>query len=383
MCNKLAKPKILILSHEFPPFGGGGGRILAALCAELHKRGFEPTVLTAAPPRALRQAFPFKVVYFPTFRTARFKTSVPAMALFIAQALFYCIGGKARGHDLLFSNMSIPAGIAGIAARRFLRLPHLIWYHNTEVSQNRPYRAGPVFRWACLFIGRRASVNMFISKGLMDMALSYGTLPCPLVLPNASQIRSASPLPYEKGDKIFLFAARMEPVKNPLLLLEAIRMLSAGPDNSALQGVRFLLVGSGSMYKKVEQGIARSGLGALVTQEPAAPFERMAGLYRSIYALVLPSIVEGYPTTVLEAGAFGVPAIGTEAVGNRDAIVHDDTGLLFPLYDAAAFAEAIRRIALDPGLRNRLGAGAFERSQRFTIQNTADIFVGALNNLLR
>jgi glycosyltransferase involved in cell wall biosynthesis len=375
--------KILMLSHEYPPFGGGGGRVLSRLCEELASRGFEITVLTAAPPVEIRQQFPFRVVYFPTFRKARFKTSVPAMLLYLAQVLQYCMRGKAGGHDFLFSNMSIPAGIAGIIVRKLLRLPHGIWYHNTEVTQNRPDGAGFLFRTAHRFIGKRASVNLFVSKGLMDLARRYGEIPGMGVLPNAvgpfsDSGRQDVSMRHTGTEKVFLFAARMEAVKDPLLLLKAaIMMKSRGQTGD----MRFRLVGSGALYGKIAAAISANDLGSIVSLEHAAPFERMADLYRSTYALVLPSVVEGYPTTVLEAATFGVPAIATETIGNSDAISHQETGLLFPPGDAEGLAVAMLLLARDSDLRDRLGGNARERSKKFTIKNTADVFVKAIEDL--
>jgi glycosyltransferase involved in cell wall biosynthesis len=377
MADKSIK-KILILSHEFPPLGGGGGRILSFLCGELHRRGYEATVLTAAPPAASRKSFPFPVVYFPTVRRAQFQTSVPAMLLFIAQAVLYCLTRKARGFDMLLSNMSIPAGIAGIIARRLLKVPHVIWYHNTEVTQNRASGAGLLFRWAHLFIARRADANLFISRSLMECALSYGPIPRPQVLPNAPQIKAEAPLPCPAGDRLFLFAGRMEKVKNPVLLVHAMQELK---NSGRAGGIRLLMVGGGNIFDRVEHEIARCGLQGLITLEPAAPFERMAELYRSTYALVLPSVVEGFPTTILEAGAFGVPTIASNTIGNRDAIVPNETGLLVPLGDAPALAGAMFRLSQDSAQRNRLGRGAFNRSREFTIERTAEAFVRTLNLL--
>jgi glycosyltransferase involved in cell wall biosynthesis len=370
--------KILVLSHEFPPLGGGGGRILASLCEELLSRGIECTVLTAAPPGGQRQAFSFPVVYFPTFRKARFKTSVPAMLVYLFQALWYCVSGKARGFDLLFSNMAIPAGIDGIIIRKLLKIPHVIWYHNTEVTQNRAHGAGFLFRTSCLFIGKRADANLFVSHGLMKQALAYGSFPAPAVLPNATIVTKTSVTPYHDGIRTFFFAARMEAVKNPLLVLDAVKILC---DQNKLAGISFLLVGGGGLYKRVSSQIKSLHLEQFVTLKPSLPFEQMAAQFAASYALVLPSVVEGYPTTVLEAGAHGVPTIATDTIGNRDSIINDETGLLFPLNDASALAAAISRLAADPALRNRLGKGAFDRSRHYTIQKTADAFVNAVKNL--
>ena len=94
--------KILMLSHEFPPFGGGEEGCFHACVKSLGRGVGNRRLLTAAPPLAIDERFPFKVVYFSTFRKARFKTSVPAMALYLAQVVLYCLSGKARGHDILF-----------------------------------------------------------------------------------------------------------------------------------------------------------------------------------------------------------------------------------------------------------------------------------------
>jgi glycosyltransferase involved in cell wall biosynthesis len=363
---------ILVLSHEFPPLGGGGGRILAMLCEELYKRGITPTVLTAAPPRAIRTEFPFPVRYFSTIRRARFKTSVPAMLLFIVQTALYGLCGRLRGFDLLFSNMSIPAGIAGIMIRPILHLPHIVWYHNTEVTQNRMNGAGLFFRWALLFIARRASVNFFISPGLRDLALSYGRFPRPAVLPNAVRMTEGEPCLFKGGRRIFLFTGRMERVKNPLVLLDSVRLLAG---NNRLDDLHFRLVGSGRQCGKLRTFIRRFGLEAHVSLDPVVPHERMADLYRSSYALVIPSVVEGYPTTILEAGSFAVPAIGSDTIGNNDAIVPEETGILCRLNDAEDLAAAIIRLAEAPALRDRLGLNARERSRAYTIEKTADAFL--------
>ncbi|MBN1130185.1 MAG: glycosyltransferase family 4 protein [Chitinispirillaceae bacterium] len=367
---------MLMLSHEFPPLGGGGGRVLAMLCEELQRRGIVTTVCTAAPPRAIRREFPFPVIYFPTFRRARFVTSVPAMLLFIIQTILLGISGGLKGFDFLVSNMSIPAGIAGIVLRRLLNVPHAVWYHNTEVTQNRAHGAGVLFRRAFLFIARRASVNFFISPGLLDLAKSYGVFPCPVVLPNAVKVVSGEPSLYRGGRKQFLFAARMEGVKNPLVLLHAVRLLAG---KGRLTDVQFRLVGSGRQYRMVRKAIRSYGLEANVTLDPVVPHERMADFYRSSYALVIPSVVEGYPTTILEAGAYGVPAIGSDAIGNRDAILHNETGILCRLNDVEDLAAAILRLSADPELRNRLGINAGKRSRTFSISRTADAFLSGIS----
>lgn len=72
----------------------------------------------------------------------------------------------------------------------------------------------------------------------------------------------------------------------------------------------------------------------------------------------LPSYREGFGNVVIEAAAMGVPAIGTDIVGLRDAIVDGETGLLVPPKDAAALARAIMTLLSNDALRAEMGAKA-------------------------
>jgi len=78
----------------------------------------------------------------------------------------------------------------------------------------------------------------------------------------------------------------------------------------------------------------------------------------------LPSYREGFPTTLLEAAATGIPAIGSRIYGITDAVVENETGLLFEAGNVAELAACMRRLADDPDLRAGLGRAARERALR-------------------
>lgn len=80
--------------------------------------------------------------------------------------------------------------------------------------------------------------------------------------------------------------------------------------------------------------------------------------------LCLASYREGFGNVVLEAAAMGIPTVGTDIVGLRDAIVADETGLLVPPKDAAALAAALGRLLNDSALCQRMGEMARTRVLR-------------------
>jgi len=72
---------------------------------------------------------------------------------------------------------------------------------------------------------------------------------------------------------------------------------------------------------------------------------------------------EGLPRTLLEAAATGLPLIGTDMPGVREAISHGVNGTLIPTHDSAALARAVVELADDPDLCERYGAASLERAK--------------------
>ena len=88
----------------------------------------------------------------------------------------------------------------------------------------------------------------------------------------------------------------------------------------------------------------------------------MATLLRECDLACLPSYREGLPKFLLEAMATGLPVVSTDAVGCRQAVVEGVSGLLVPVRDAAALADALQRLIGDASARARMGAAGRERA---------------------
>lgn len=96
----------------------------------------------------------------------------------------------------------------------------------------------------------------------------------------------------------------------------------------------------------------------------------IAQLFAAAHIIVLPSYREGLPKVLVEAAACGRAVITTDVPGCRDAIEPDVTGLLVPVCDAVALADAIQRLVEDPGLRQSFGqAGRVLAEREFAIEN--------------
>jgi glycosyltransferase involved in cell wall biosynthesis len=84
----------------------------------------------------------------------------------------------------------------------------------------------------------------------------------------------------------------------------------------------------------------------------------IAEVWRQASIALLPSYREGLPKALLEAAACGRPMLAADVPGCRELVRHEANGLLVPVRDPAALANALARLADDPALRRRLGAAA-------------------------
>ncbi len=83
----------------------------------------------------------------------------------------------------------------------------------------------------------------------------------------------------------------------------------------------------------------------------------MPEMYALMDIFVLPSHREGFPRSLMEASAMGVPCIATDIRGCREAVMADRNGYLVPMKDVTALAQAIISLLNDPEKRRRLGEG--------------------------
>lgn len=136
--------------------------------------------------------------------------------------------------------------------------------------------------------------------------------------------------------------------------------LLAACERLARRGVEFdvVIVGDGPLRVELQFGIKDLELDdRVVLRGPLHPLAVLDEL-RASDIFVLASHEEGISNSVLEAMAAGLAVVTTDAGGMREVVAHDDTGLVVPVRDISALADALERVILDPALRGRLGDAA-------------------------
>lgn len=86
--------------------------------------------------------------------------------------------------------------------------------------------------------------------------------------------------------------------------------------------------------------------------------DQLLAYYAAADCFILPSYREGFPNTVLEAGAMGLPSIVTNINGSREIIIEGENGTIVPPHDTDALFEAMKRMTERPEDRQRMASKA-------------------------
>jgi glycosyltransferase involved in cell wall biosynthesis len=110
--------------------------------------------------------------------------------------------------------------------------------------------------------------------------------------------------------------------------------------------------------------------------------EALSDLYRQSDVMVLPTLCEGRAHAVLEALAFGLPVITTEAAGVGDLVVEGENGFIIPESDADALASAIERAIGRRADLAAMGARSMERARSWTVAHSNREHLSRLRDFL-
>ena len=136
-------------------------------------------------------------------------------------------------------------------------------------------------------------------------------------------------------------------------------LIAALPD---IPEVVLVIIGNGELKDELKRLVRNADLENRVfflgTVPHADTYLKAADIF------VLPSLKEGLPYTLLEAGRAGVPTVATNVGGIPEIIEHEQTGLLVEPKDPHALAAALNRLIANEPFGKKLGAALKQKIQR-------------------
>jgi glycosyltransferase involved in cell wall biosynthesis len=182
----------------------------------------------------------------------------------------------------------------------------------------------------------------------------------------------------EPGRRFLLYVGGLSPHKNLVRLVEAF---ARGADAET----KLVLVGDfhdvfHTHVPDVRAAVERERLEDRVLLTGFVPDDELVYLYNRAYALVQPSLMEGFGLPAVEAMACRTPVLSSTA-GSLPEVV-GDAGLFFEPTDVTDMARAIRRLLADPSGRETLAARALERSRIYDWNAAAGTLIREFEKLV-
>jgi len=178
------------------------------------------------------------------------------------------------------------------------------------------------------------------------------------------------------AERAFIFVGRFVAKKNLLVLVDAFARYRAlaGPNARNL-----VLVGSGPMREAIDRKIRQHGIEDAVRFPGFLDAAEVARAMAASLALILPSTEEQWGLVVNEAVACGLPAIVSEAVGARDALVRErENGYVFRSEDVEGLAQAMLAMGADEAHWRAM----CERSLELNWMGHSDRFADAVETMI-
>ncbi|MFI5279298.1 MAG: glycosyltransferase family 4 protein [Gemmatimonadales bacterium] len=206
----------------------------------------------------------------------------------------------------------------------------------------------------------RSTGDDLVARGFRAAAVRviYPGVDTTRFVPDPSTLRTVEPT--------FLYVGRLKRYKQVETAIRALRRLR----DLGTAGARLWIAGTGEDRARLERIARQEAMFSWVEFLGYVSEERKIELYRRAWAVVLPSLKEGWGITNLEAAACGTPALAADNSALRESVKDGETGYLFPTGDAAALGAAMARLG-DPALRERLGRAARTFAETFSWERTA------------
>ena len=174
---------------------------------------------------------------------------------------------------------------------------------------------------------------------------------------------------------VLAFVGRIQPLKAPDVLLRAAAELVAR--DPALRSRLVVLVAGGPSGSGLAEPTALQQLGAALGISDRVRFlppvqEGLVDVYRAADVVAVPSHSESFGLVALEAQACGTPVVAARVGGLPVAVADGRSGLLVPGHGAGQWADALASVALVPGRRAALAAGARRHACDFSWDRTTD-----------
>ena len=374
--------RVLFISYELPPIGGGGGRAALHVARRLALRGHTVAILSSLFP-GLPEREQTGGIAIHRLRVRRRKPD-ECTPIELLSFMRRSIPAARRLADemkpsVVCAFFGIPGGPAAWRLRRRRGIPYVLSLRGSDVP--RPEVAAhqrlhaltrPLLR---RMYGDAAGL-IAVSDSLRQAALAILPGARIEVIPNGVDMERFKPPAGREGPPDrpatnpagkpeLLFVGRLREFKG---VQDAIAALPA-LERELGRPVRLTIIGEGPSRASLEAqaaGLRAAGSNSEVRFLGWLDPQELPAAYEAASLLLLPSYVEGHSNVILEALATGLPCVACNVPGIRETITDGREGILIPPKSPDALARAAARILADAETWRSMSRNALARAAEFS-----------------
>lgn len=361
--------RILVISHEYPPVGGGGGKVAQDLSCGFAQAGHEVHVLTAhfgdLPLQDTDHGVMIQRVH--SLRRKMYQASFLTMLGFIVSAGGTLIRNMKKWHpDIVHIHFAVPAGPLGWLSNKLFAIPYVLTIHLGDIPGGTPEKTARWFKFVYPFtppIWRRAAKVVAVSQFSRNLGhISYDV---PIQVIHNGVILDpifADQLSVGKPPQI-IFAARFSEQKNPLIIVKILSQLTEFAWHCTM-------FGDGELFNAVMDSIDKAGLQNRFTLPGWVSPQIVHQQLLKSDILVMPSLSEGLPVVGLRALSAGLCCVVSKIGGFSDLVNDGFNGYLLPPNNEALWVEKIKGLLNNHELLLQYRRNSLQKAAEFDLHDS-------------
>jgi glycosyltransferase involved in cell wall biosynthesis len=374
--------KILVISHEYPPIGGGGGRVIQDLCEGIASDSYNFYVLTAhwddLP--EFDELENLTIERIRSRRTQAYRADLLAMACFVWKSFWRALRIiKNWQPDIIHAHFAVPGGASAAAASLLTNTPYMITAHGGDVPGGTPEKTKKWFRFILpftRFIWKKAKKIITVSQQSRRLAQTHYPVKIE-VIPNGIDTTRYFHTSLEIHDPpCIIYIGRFSPEKNAQLVPKIL---------SHLYDLRWkcVMVGDGPQMARVQTLIAENQLSDRIELPGWISPQEVDEALLKCDILLMPSLHEGMPMVGLQGLASGLALVMSDMGACPDMVNLEKNGFLIEAGDEKGYAHALRTLLSNPKKLLQYKKSSLQKAGEFDIKKVINSYKNAYQSILK
>jgi len=374
--------KILVISHEYPPIGGGGGKVAQDLCEGIASNNYNFYVLTAywddLPVR--EESDNLIIERIRSHRTQAYRADLLTMACFVWKSFWRALRIiKIWRPDIIHAHFAVPGGASAAAASLLTHTPYMITVHGGDIPGGSPEKTKKWFRFIfpfTRFIWKKAARIITVSQQSRQLALTHYPVEIE-VIPNGIDTTRYLHASLEIHDPPYImYLGRFSPEKNAQLVPKIL---------SHLDDLRWkcVMMGDGPQMSRVQLLIVENKLGDRIELPGWISSQKVNEALMKCDILLMPSLREGMPMIGLQSLASGSALVMSDVGACPDMVDLGKNGFLIEAGDEKGYAYALRILLSDPKKLRQYKGNSIQKAKDFDIKKVITAYKGIYRDILK